>query len=54
MLIGSTGPMLFTYTAVSITVGRTETQRKTPSFQAFGRGPEPERKNDYSHSFIEL
>lgn len=27
MLIGSTGPMLLTYTAVSITVGLTETQQ---------------------------
>lgn len=28
MLIGSTGPMLLTYTAVSITVGLTETQQR--------------------------
>lgn len=29
ILMGSTGPMLFTYTAVSITVGLTETSQKT-------------------------
>ena len=34
MLIGSTGPMLFTYTAVSIIVGLTETQQKTYHTQA--------------------
>lgn len=28
MLIGSTGPMLLTYTAVSITVGLTEKQQR--------------------------